>query len=152
MPQNAWVGLLGDAIHSVLVNQTWHKSFEQNGMSQSWEHWRTKVLASAQPHMPLPPARHPSVEELDMMLGTKRMDFRKHVLQASLKAAAVNAARNRAFILPRRARLPPLARHTLTASGSTVLHVGVPLPAPLPPLPPPAEPEPPRFLRSGSTY
>ena len=71
MPQNAWVGLLGDAIHSVLVNQTWHKSFEQNGMSQSWEHWRTKVLASAQPRMPLPPARPPSVEELDMMLGKK---------------------------------------------------------------------------------
>lgn len=152
MPPNAWVGLLGDAIHSVLVNQTWHKSFEQNGMSPGWEHCRTRILASAQPHLPLPPARPPSVDELDMMLGTKRMDFRKLVLQSSLRATALEASRRRPLILRPRARLPPMARHTVTASGSAIVRTGGPLPGPLPPLPPPVIAEPERLLRSGSTY
>ena len=151
MPAGKWIEVLCDAMRQVLVDKSWAHTFDKNGMAASWTDLRPRIKDIVLPHLPLL-SRPPSQDELCMMLGTARLDFRNMVLRASLRAAAMAAIRPPS-VVRRGAPLPPLRIRTPSSSGTIRAAVPVPVLAPLPPLPPPFEPEPPaRLLRSGSRY
>ena len=151
MPLGKWIVVMCDAIRQVLVDKSWAHTFEKNGMAAAWTNMRPRIRDIVLPHLPLL-GRPPSQDELWMMLGTPRLDFRSQVLRASLRAAAIAAIRPPS-VVRRGAPLPPLRIRTPSGSGTIRAAVPDPVPAPLPPLPPPFEPEPPaRVLRSGSRY
>ena len=147
----AWIGILCDAIRTVIVDRSWASTFERNGMASSWENLRPRLRDIVQPHLPIP-CCPPTPEELWRILGVHRVDFHNKVLKASLRASA-KAALGRRVLVRTGVPLPPVRLVARAGGGSVRAHPLIPVLAPLPPMPPPAEPrEPVRVLRSGFFY
>lgn len=151
-----WIDTVKNATTKVFVDREWSLAFRENGMEQSFEHVRSKILSVCEAFLPLP-LRKPLADELDVLLGRKRHALEELVFRASTRLA------NRPVLIMQRpvGRLPPARPAQAfsgvdhSGSGASSSSSGGPLVPP--PLPPPAEPPPAevtflRFTRSGSNY
>ncbi len=110
----AWVSLLQDAVHNVLVARCWAHAFQGNGLCGHQHRLRERISDACGSLFPIR-QRAPSDEELHELLGR-----------------AIPAAS---------ARVLSRARRLLSAALEDAAE-GEPAAEPLPPLPPPAEPPP----------
>lgn len=90
MPSGAWIDILGNVVQKMLVNTEWSTTFASNGLSADLSDLRSRIQEIAGqcfPALNRPPER----EELEVLLGRVRHNFRQQVLRHTLRAEAVAA-------------------------------------------------------------
>lgn len=152
LPATRWVDLLARTVLTVLTATDWSHTFAENGLAASWVCLRSRIAEQVMAHLPLP-LREPSLDELNLLLGSKREDIADLVYRQSKRTAA----RPVLLIPAPLARLPaaPPLPAIAAGAGAAASSSGAALPPP--PLPPPADPHPEdphpaRITRSGSRY
>ena len=86
LPPGEWIHSLSRSIQQVLVDKQWSAAFGANGMLANWSTLRRRVGEIVQPHLPLP-LRLPTEEELDCLLGRKRVFLGNDVFRSSKRLA-----------------------------------------------------------------
>ena len=118
LPPGEWIHSLSRSIQQVLVDRQWSAAFGANGMLANWSTLRRRVGEIVQPHLPLP-LRLPTEEELDCLLGRKRVFLGNDVFRSSKRLAE-----RACYVLPKPlVRLPSgmparVSSSSVAASGS----------------------------------
>ena len=149
MRPGVWIDPLINSVQQELVEKDWSKSFTDNGLLGDVSSMRPTLLDLLSPHLPVP-LRLPVQEELDLLLGSKRL----RLVDFAFRAGQRLAARRVPLAPPCLRRLPrgPAAAGVFPAGRGSSAG-----PSALPPLPPPADPpdlgeDTPRSTRSGARY